>query len=134
MNLNRSMHFDISGRCTVKKSLIFVCILLLSFKLSALEWQEVWAEAIIACKNTQYNEAEALFSQAITSMENRNAANAHIYVDRARLFLLLDKNIQRIRAIVTRLMAKARLGVEEDILQEMNYFSENCRDSFPRPR
>src|SRR5262249_41159282 len=69
--------------------------------------------------------------------------------DRARLYLLLERDSEvlpdiakalsseklslneRIRAVVTRIMAEARLGMNEDVLKDLDCFSELNKDRMP---
>lgn len=38
---------------------------------------------------------------------------------------------ERVRAVVTRVMAEARLGMDENVLKDLDYFSELNKDRMP---
>lgn len=125
-------------------------LFLTSFNCHA-HWKDRWSDAIIFCKEQKYVEAESCFNDAIVEMEQiGDIEHPYVYVDRARLYLLLDRNEEvlpdvdkaisstyltlndRIRAVVTRLMARSRLNMEEEVLEDLNYFGEINKENMPK--
>lgn len=113
-------------------------------------WQENWAAAVLHCQQSDFESAEGLFNAAIAELESLNDdAHPFVYVDRARLYLFLDRNEEvlsdigkvifsghltnheRIRAVVTRLMASARLGMQNEVLGDLRYFAEINKENMP---
>ena len=110
----------------------FICLVMICANLSANEWKTSWIEAIEACDNKDFVTAEHSFNIAIMLMERQNDMTyPYVYVDRARLFLLLNQNEKAlqdvnqaidsqnlkgkelIRAIATRITARGNLGCED---------------------
>lgn len=127
----------------MRNLIIALAIFLLNTSTYANEWQDVWTDAVRHCEEDSLLEAEFCFNQAIDLMEASNdASHPYVYVDRARLFLLTDrpekalpdlnkaiesnKLVQQdlIRALVTRIMVCARLGLESDTLDDMRRLRE----------
>jgi hypothetical protein len=113
-------------------------------------WQELWTKAVLNCKEKNYNEAENFFNAAVIEMEIiKDEDHPYVYVDRARLHLLLDhpekvlldidKALssdklplnEKVRAIVTRLMAKSKLGMDQGVLEDLKYFAKINKDKMP---
>jgi hypothetical protein len=107
------------------------------------EWQNHWIKGVECCEEKQFNEASYLFDLAIESMEAEGVADhPHVYVDRARLNLLLNRteeaisdldkalsnekiNYQeKLRALVSRFIARAQLGIEQGALEDLKTFGE----------
>lgn len=114
-------------------------------------WQDAWTKAVLSCKEENYQEAEKFFNAAIHEIEtNNDQDHPFVYVDRARLYLLLDRNQEvltdvdralasnkltssdRIRAVVTRLMARSRLKMDQGVLEDLKYFAEVNKDRMPK--
>lgn len=135
------------------KAKFFLFLLSLAFSIESQctqSWQENWSAAVFHCQQSHYAEAEGLFTAAIAELESlRDDAHPFVYVDRARLFLLLGRNEEvlsdigkvifsdhltlneRIRAVVTRLMAHARLGMRKEVLADLRYFAEINEENMP---
>lgn len=115
------------------------------------EWQDDWSDAIIACKENHLEEAEFLFGKAICEMEQKkDQTHPEIYVDRSRLYLLLERNLECIsdidmalsfdcltgeeltRAIVTRWLARSKLGLVEDAINDLDYFASVNKENLPK--
>lgn len=109
----------------------------------ASDWHDYWIEAVQLCNDKNYNEAIAMFDQAIACMEaNGDVDHPHVYVDRGRLNLLLNRNElaladlnkalsnekiskpERTRALVSRLMVNSRLGHDQYVLSDLKTFGE----------
>jgi hypothetical protein len=131
----------------MKKFLFFIFIsysLFLSANENMDNWKYYWIKAIEACNDAEYIEAENNFSIAINLMEQSNdSEHPNIYVDHARLYLLLKKyhesldrievalnsnklsEKEKLRAIITRIAAKSQLGISEGILEDVKFIGEN---------
>lgn len=111
---------------------------------SASAWLSIWIQATEHCEMGNFTKAEELFSVAIEEMEKvGDLEHPHLYVDRGRLYLLLEKEdkaladlnkaidsdrisyTEKIRAIVTRIMVRARLGMESECLSDLKLFNES---------
>lgn len=129
------------------KKILFLCFI--SASLAGSEWQNLWVQAIDKCINKEFHDAEHFFSKAILDLEkNRVETHPHIYVDRARLYSLLDKNdlalidlnkalsnpllakTEKIRATTTKIITLYRLGLFEDADLEV----ENLKLLYPFPK
>ena len=55
-------------------------------------WQDYWVSAVKLCENGQFAEAEISFDQAIQEMEKGEVHNGAVYIDRAKLCILVDKD------------------------------------------
>lgn len=112
--------------------------------MAASDWKDHWINAIEACNEKDYVSAEKSFNLAISEMEQAaDREHPYVYVDRARLYLLLNrykevlpdvevalsyanlKDKEKLRALVTRISAKAQLGISEGVLEDMKYIGEN---------
>jgi tetratricopeptide (TPR) repeat protein len=131
----------------MNKILVYIfCMISFSF-LQANDWQEYWIKAVEQCDKKEYDSAKELFDLAICLMEeNRDLDHPYIYVDRARLNLLLENNVsaladldkalsnekitkrEKSRAIISRLIARSRLGMEKGVLEDLKNFAENSED------
>lgn len=133
----------------MKKLMIFLNCLYLSLSLNvdALSWQEYWIKAVELCNEKNFADANDMFNAAVFNMEVENDTNhPYVYVDRARLNLLLgnyesalyDLNKalsnqkittkEKSRALVSRIVARSRLGIQEGILEDLNLFGEIAQD------
>ena len=127
------------------KILLIILGLIACISLQA-EWRDDWANAVKMCQEKKYEEAEEKFTKCINEIENKkDEKGAYVYVDRARLFLLLQRyedalldlnkalsnpNLQKkelTRALVSRICAKSNLGITEGVLEDLSAF----RDSLP---
>lgn len=121
----------------------YIFALLCLFSTLAADWRDSWIKAIEACSESEYFKAEQSFSQAINELEQiEDFDHPYVYVDRARLYLLLEKfpealldldkaisseklvNQERIRAVISRIMARSRLGMDQGVLDDLKYFGE----------
>jgi len=127
--------------------LFFLFCLTVNIYVGASTWQEYWIKAVEQCDQRDHLEAINMFNLAVTSMEEINDLNhPHVYVDRARLNLLLENHELAIedlnkaldnpnlskkeisRATVSRVIAKSRLGMEQEVLDDLKLFSENIEN------
>lgn len=129
---------------------IFISLVLCSFSfLSAISWQEEWAKGVQHCISKEYLKAEENFSSAISQLEKENnLIHPHVYVDRARLLSLLNRDEEalkdlnlaiespllegddRLRAVVTRLITFYRLNMEDEAKTELETF----KSMYPIPK
>lgn len=89
-------------------------------------WVESWSEAVSACHENRYEDAEAYFTETIAELQY-DPRHAHVYIDRGRMYLLLEKNEEalrdfeqglkgnlsgedKLRAIVSKVVVLCRLG------------------------
>lgn len=126
------------------KKIIFTCLMLISLNLSAKEWEPYWIAAVENFHNEDYVSAEHNFNQTIDWMENENdAEHPSVYVDRARLYLLLNKyeealtdlnkaifsdklkHWERIKAVSARVTARAKLGFSDGYEEDMEFLVKN---------
>lgn len=127
----KSLYWD-----RMKRTVLFVCLLLTSVVQAS--WQDNWSNAVEFCHNKDYVNAENSFNLAITELEAKeDVTHPHVYVDRARLFSLLNRDIEALRdvnvarasalligedllrAVVTRLCSYYRLNMTEEIESEL---------------
>ena len=127
----------------MKKLTLMMLISLISVFCYAEEWQGYWIKAVEACEEKNYEEAGHLFDLAIETVENAGISDVpHLYVDRARLNLLLnrvelslpdlDKALsnekidyqETLRALLSRFLARARLGMEQGALDDLKRFGD----------
>ncbi len=106
-------------------------------------WQEHWIKAVEYCEEKNFEEASCLFDLSIQGMEAEGVLDhPHVYVDRARLNLLLNRteesisdldkalsneNInaqEKLRALVSRFIARSRLGMEQGAIEDLKTFGE----------
>lgn len=111
------------------KKIFLAFFMLLSNTIYADSWQEYWVKAVENCETKNYKEAMHYFDASINWIVSKNIDNAyHVYVDRARLYLLLEgyeealfdinlaiaggklSNIDMTRALVTRITALTNLN------------------------
>lgn len=126
-----------------------LALILLNSSLSAVGWQEHWTKGVENCISKNYPEAEKHFNLAIIQLEKvSNLIHPHVYVDRARLFSLLNRDEEalsdlnialesplldgddRLRAVVTRLVTYYRLNMEEEAKTELEVF----KSIYPIPK
>ncbi|MBA3723200.1 MAG: hypothetical protein H0W88_12480 [Parachlamydiaceae bacterium] len=129
----------------------YLYAILLSFliisKTFANDWQNTWIRAVEFCDDKKFEEALNMFNIAIVQMEDiKDVNHPYIYVDRARLNLMLENNeatlidleialknemiskFDRTRAYVTRLMARSRLGMEAGVLEDLKNVGESLEN------
>lgn len=113
------------------------------------EWENHWVQAIKACDEKNYLLAEREFSLAITNLESvSDFDHLHVYVDRARLLCLLDRQGEAladvnmalkfdrlsgddlIKALLTRMHIYATLNRQEEMMNDYQLF----RSVYPFPR
>lgn len=113
------------------------------------EWEEHWIKAVTFCKDKVYNLAEQEFNSAIQELESaKNIDHPHVYVDRAKLYALLDRNQEALndankglessllkandilRARNVRFQAFSCLGMEKEALNELEELKKIS--SFPK--
>lgn len=117
-------------------SFFFVCC-------QAETWQEYWIAAVNFCEDQNYDKASEYFDKAVAGMEQEgDFDHPHVYVDRARLKMLLNQhnesladldkalsneNIQyqdRERALVSRIGVRSNLGMDQGVLEDLKAFGE----------
>ncbi len=130
-------------------SIILLILILSSIHLSASNCKEYWVRAVECCTDKNYQEAENNFTLAIYEMEDeRDYENSHVYLDRARLYMLQEKNLDSLsdlnkaislkylneedfkNAMVTRCLVNARLGNQQASLRDLEILRESCE--FPK--
>lgn len=116
---------------------------LISLSCYADSWQEHWTVAVNSCEEKRFDEANYHFDLAIQGMEDEgDESHPHVYVDRARLKMLLNrpdeslpdldralanKNIQyqeKLRALISRFIVRAQVGMEQGALEDLKTFGE----------
>lgn len=133
--------------------LIFCTIINTCFR--ADDWREYWIKAVEQCDKKEYDSAKEMFDLAVyTIEENRDLDHPNVYVDRARLNLLLENNesaladldkalsnekitkSEKIRAVVSRMIARSRLGMDKGVLEDLKFIGENSenRPTFEKTR
>lgn len=127
---------------------LFISLMFAS-SLFARNWDDYWTEAVERCHQEEYAKAESLFNLAINELEKGNPAlHAHVYVDRARLYSLLDRDCEaladvdkalsfsslegedQLRAVVTRVTTLYRLGRYDEAKLE----NEKLKAIYPAPK
>lgn len=107
------------------------------------EWQEYWTKAVECCEEKKFEEAGCFFDLAIQYMEAEKVTDhPHVYIDRARLNLLLNQNEksiqdldkalsnekidcqEKLRALVSRFIVRSRLGMNQGAIEDLNAFGE----------
>jgi tetratricopeptide (TPR) repeat protein len=111
------------------------------------DYQDDWVKAVEYCHQRKFELAEREFTSAINKLETlTDSSKPNIYIDRARLYHLLDKheealidlnkglssdkltNKERVRGLVTRIGVCANL--QKDISDDIQEF-ENIYSDFP---
>ncbi|KAF3362613.1 hypothetical protein PHSC3_000852 [Chlamydiales bacterium STE3] len=127
---------------------IFILLVMISSFLNA-SWEESWSDAVEACSKKEYILAEEKFNETIYQLEKtENDHHPHVYVDRARLFSLLNRDEEALkdldiamkspllkgddllRAVVTRLATYYRLNMLEEAAKELEIF----KSIYPCPK
>lgn len=110
------------------------------------EWETLWIQAIEACDKNDFLYAEQYFDEAIEILEKEcNQNHPNIYIDRARLYLALNKHEKvildvdkafalgklrrpdQVNATAIRVAAKAFLGHTEGFEEDIAFLSENSQ-------
>lgn len=126
------------------KPLIFSCLMLITLNLSAREWESNWIAALEHSQEGNYESAEQLFCSAIDILEiNTDQAHPSVYIDRANLYLRMDKNEnaladankalacphlkhkERVKAVSTRVAAHLNLGLNTDLEEDVEFLAGN---------
>lgn len=134
------------------KRFVYGCLatLMMSVSCYAAEWQSHWESAVEYCGGKNYEAAETEFNLAISSLEHSaDYSHPHVYVDRARLYLLQDrytealvdvnkaleskalKDHDRIRGLVTRIFTCSNLQMDDQVLADYDSFKSISTD-FPK--
>lgn len=111
--------------------------------LNSTEWHDDWTQGVLNCDKKNYKEAERNFTKAIKDLENKkDDTHPHIYVDRARLYLLtecynealsdVDKAMQSehlinqdlSRAVLTRLTAHSKLKMDSEASADLELYKK----------
>lgn len=111
------------------------------------KWEKYWIEAVTNCDQKNYDKATEMFNFAIACMEKEgDTDHPHIYVDRARLNLLLDRNElaivdldialenskitqkEKSRAAISRMIARSRLNMDQGVLEDLKVFAETTEN------
>lgn len=104
-------------------------------------------KAVEYCDKKEYEPAKEMFDLAIYSMEeSEDLEHPNVYVDRARLNLLLENNElaledldkalsnekitkrEKSRAAISRMIARSRLGMDSGVLEDLKLFAENSEN------
>ncbi len=127
----------------MKKIIALTFVVLCSFNIYAETWQDKWSESVLLLDNGDFVNARQPLDEAIALMEqDESVLHPYLYVDRARVNLLTNRNDQvlsdlekalqneklskqeRIRAIATKLMAKGLLNDSNAVLEDLQVFKE----------
>ena len=123
---------------------ILSCLMLISLNISAREWESSWISALEQYHIGNYDTAEQLFCSAIDVFEsNSDLAHPSVYVDRAGLYLRMDKNEnaladankalackhlkhkERVKAVSTRVAALLNLGLSDGLEEDVEFLAGN---------
>lgn len=126
----------------VKKIFLFLFTLVHMTAYSS-QWEDDWIQAILCCEKKEFLNAEIFFSSSLAGLSSQeDIITSKIYVDRGRLFLLLDRNEEALsdlnkalnsncltekgllRAVVSRIVVNLRLGNDEDALSDISWFQQ----------
>lgn len=134
------------------KKIVCSCIatLMMSMSCFAADWQSHWESAVEYCGGKNYQAAETEFNLAISALEHsQDNSHPHVYVDRARLYLLQDRHTEalvdvnraleskalkdhdRIRGLVTRIFTCSNLQMDDQVLADYDAFKSLSTD-FPK--
>lgn len=132
-------------------ALSLLTTLLFTVNAYALNWQDHWAKAVEYCNDKNYEAAETEFNLAILSIEhNKDETHPHVYIDRARLYALQDRDTEalidlikglssdkligrdRVRGLVTRIMVCSRLEMNEQVLADYDAYRILCESELPK--
>lgn len=128
----------------MQKIILIFLLSLSSFSYSFAEnWQDQWSQSVLLMEKGQFAEAKPLLDLSISSMEeNADNNQPHLYIDRARLNILLkfddcvladlEKALssekltthEKIRALTTKLMFLGSLGIVDSLSDDLKAFSE----------
>ena len=127
----------------------FICLffMIINVYVNASDWREYWIKAVEQCDKKEYDTAREMFDLAVHSMEeNKDLDHPYVYVDRARLNLLLENNElalvdldkalsnekitknEKSRAAISRMIARSRLGMDSGVLEDLKLFAENSEN------
>jgi tetratricopeptide (TPR) repeat protein len=114
---------------------------------NASDWREYWVKAVEQCDKKEYDTAREMFDLAVYFMEeNKDLDHPYVYVDRARLNLLLENNqlaladldkalsnkkitrSEKSRAAISRMIARSRLGMDKGVLEDLKLFAESSEN------
>lgn len=120
----------------VKNLAIF---LLISVSCYADNWEDHWIKAVEYCEEKNYEAAEIEFNSTISILETtQDKSHPHVYVDRARLYSLLERPVDAlsdlnialesnglqefdlIRGLLTRFFVHLNLKMEDEALVDYN--------------
>lgn len=129
------------------KIFIFLTCIFFNGHVNANTWQDYWVKAVESCHEKDYIAAIEMFDLAVDCMEKEeDLDHPYVYVDRARLNLLLEKNElaiadldkalanskitqrEKSRAAISRMIAKTRLGIDKGVLEDLHLFAENSEN------
>jgi hypothetical protein len=124
------------------KKIIFAAILFSTSLCFADNWQDKFAEAALTLQKFQFEEAKPLLDEAIGLMESEDTTKGYLYVDRARLQLILNENEnvladvekamasdsldvnEKIRALTTKIIASGRIGECGSAIDDLKAFAD----------
>ena len=127
----------------------FICLffMIINVYVNASDWREYWIKAVEQCDKKEYDTAREMFDLAVHSMEeNKDLDHPYVYVDRARLNLLLENNqlaladldkalsntkitkSEKSRAAISRMIARSRLGMDNGVLEDLKLFAESSEN------
>ena len=128
------------------KNLFFFMLaiaLICAAQVSAQNWQDDWTKAVTNCHEKNYQEAEINFNSAIRTLEKlKDNTHPHVYVDRARLYLLQERFKETLsdvniaikskyltgqdlqRALITRMMANLNLKKNDEALADLEQYKK----------
>ncbi|CDZ80151.1 hypothetical protein BN1013_00657 [Candidatus Rubidus massiliensis] len=128
---------------------LFIFVFLTIFSYGS-DWHDNWTNAVQYCELSKYEDAENEFNLAINNLEkNNDIEHPYVYVDRARLYLLLSRYQEALvdlnkaieskyltandktRGLVTRIMVCSNLQMEEQVLADFDSFKA-LSPNFPK--
>lgn len=127
----------------MKRKILLSLMLIMNVCFAHETWKDDWVMAVNLCNEKDYKNAEIYFNQSISLMESEeDTSHSHVYVDRARLYLLLGRyeealpdlnkalnsgNLSRIdheRALVSLIATKSNLQMNSEVLADLKIFGE----------
>ena len=127
----------------MKRLILILLLSLISIFCYGGSWQEQWTIAVNFCEEKKFEEANYYFDLAIEGMKaEKDIDHPHVYLDRARLKMLLNQHEEslpdldkalaneklqyqeKLRALISRFIVRAKLGLEQGALEDLKTFGE----------